>query len=355
MTSTSQQLNELKRRLRSLEARQRGREANTLIFTAVGEAVMCGCKVTEGSDSTDMVVALEGQAAGDADNHNPDFVDPPVRAFEYPNIASLKGGAYLSQDDEAEAEPPPATGTARYDIAYIFAGQSGPGFAIAQGAPSSNVKTDFDANGLDTSDFPSQFDPDLPVGAFPVGRIYVEDVYTGIQNARIADIRFIAITRQVIQGFDQTLNTDDDVQFNSVDAASMSRGGSTLYGRDNVIGTVSQSGGEPTGAVIERGSNANGEYVIFADGTAHCWHRLPVDTTETSDAQEFPYPLTPAGAGEVSPNVTFWYGTSITYRNFIQDPNNYFIAGNAGAWFVRLLSEPTAWTNPIGTVVMRVY
>ncbi|WP_347911391.1 phage tail protein [Pseudomonas grandcourensis] len=34
-----------------------------------------------------------------------------------------------------------------------------------------------------------------------------------------------------------------------------------------IIGTVSQSGGVPTGAIIERGSNANGSYVKFADGT----------------------------------------------------------------------------------------
>ncbi|WP_339119215.1 hypothetical protein [Halomonas sp. BMC6] len=35
----------------------------------------------------------------------------------------------------------------------------------------------------------------------------------------------------------------------------------------NMVGAVSQSGGAPTGAVIERGSNANGEYTKFADGT----------------------------------------------------------------------------------------
>jgi len=39
-----------------------------------------------------------------------------------------------------------------------------------------------------------------------------------------------------------------------------------LSDRD-VLGTVSQSDGVPTGAIIERGANANGEYVKFADGT----------------------------------------------------------------------------------------
>jgi len=43
--------------------------------------------------------------------------------------------------------------------------------------------------------------------------------------------------------------------------------GETVYHRGNVVGTVSESGGDPTGAVIERGSNANGEYTKFADGT----------------------------------------------------------------------------------------
>ena len=37
-----------------------------------------------------------------------------------------------------------------------------------------------------------------------------------------------------------------------------------------IVGVVSQSGGVPTGAVIERGSNANGTYVRFADGTQIC-------------------------------------------------------------------------------------
>lgn len=42
------------------------------------------------------------------------------------------------------------------------------------------------------------------------------------------------------------------------------------FRRGNILGTVSQAGGVPTGALIERGSNANGEYVRFADGTQIC-------------------------------------------------------------------------------------
>ena len=45
-----------------------------------------------------------------------------------------------------------------------------------------------------------------------------------------------------------------------------------VYTANTILGTVSQSGGVPTGAIIERGSNANGEYVRFADGTQICTH-----------------------------------------------------------------------------------
>lgn len=43
-----------------------------------------------------------------------------------------------------------------------------------------------------------------------------------------------------------------------------------VYNAGSILGTVSQSAGVPTGAVIERGINANGEYVRFADGTQIC-------------------------------------------------------------------------------------
>lgn len=40
-----------------------------------------------------------------------------------------------------------------------------------------------------------------------------------------------------------------------------------------IVGTVAQSGGVPTGAIVERGSNASGTYIRFADGTQICHHR----------------------------------------------------------------------------------
>jgi len=46
------------------------------------------------------------------------------------------------------------------------------------------------------------------------------------------------------------------------------------YQKNNILGTVSESSGVPTGAIIERGSNSNGEFVKYADGTMICTRRI---------------------------------------------------------------------------------
>jgi hypothetical protein len=40
------------------------------------------------------------------------------------------------------------------------------------------------------------------------------------------------------------------------------------------VGTVSQADGIPTGAIVQSGSNADGSYVRWADGTQICHHRI---------------------------------------------------------------------------------
>lgn len=52
-----------------------------------------------------------------------------------------------------------------------------------------------------------------------------------------------------------------------------------IYNQQSVLGTVGQVAGVPTGAIIERGSNANGEYVRFADGTQICVTQTDITTT----------------------------------------------------------------------------
>lgn len=47
-----------------------------------------------------------------------------------------------------------------------------------------------------------------------------------------------------------------------------------VFNQASILATVSQASGVPTGGIIERGSNGNGEYVRYADGTQMCWRTL---------------------------------------------------------------------------------
>ena len=53
-----------------------------------------------------------------------------------------------------------------------------------------------------------------------------------------------------------------------------------VFHQSSIMGTVSQLGGVPTGALIERQSNANGEYVRHADGTQTCHHRIDLSSVD---------------------------------------------------------------------------
>ena len=50
------------------------------------------------------------------------------------------------------------------------------------------------------------------------------------------------------------------------------------YGKSNIVGTVSQSGGVPTGAVVERGASAAGSWTKWADGTMICRKVISTDS-----------------------------------------------------------------------------
>jgi len=67
---------------------------------------------------------------------------------------------------------------------------------------------------------------------------------------------------------------------------------SEAYQKNNILGTVSESSGVPTGAIIERGSNANGEFVKYADGTMICFlssFTLSADNNEgTGSTRTYP-------------------------------------------------------------------
>lgn len=60
------------------------------------------------------------------------------------------------------------------------------------------------------------------------------------------------------------------------------------------LGTVTQTDGVPTGAIIQRGSNSNGEFVRFADGSQLCWS---VITASNAGEVTWTYPAAFVGTG----------------------------------------------------------
>ncbi|MBY6127070.1 DUF2793 domain-containing protein [Roseovarius atlanticus] len=99
-------------------------------------------------------------------------------------------------------------------------------------------------------------------------------------------------------------------------AAGATIGGQGAYHAGNLLGPVSEQDGMPTGAVIERGSTANGTYVRFADGTQICTADVNVDIDTPVGAlffsgvvtQDFPMPFVekPVGSGAMANTINGW-------------------------------------------------
>lgn len=64
------------------------------------------------------------------------------------------------------------------------------------------------------------------------------------------------------------------------------------YDQTNIVGSVSQNSGVPTGAIIERGTNAYGDFVKYADGTLICSSANSPQATSTIAANNVGTALT---------------------------------------------------------------
>ena len=72
-----------------------------------------------------------------------------------------------------------------------------------------------------------------------------------------------------------------------------------VYSTKNILGTVSQSGGVPIGAVIQRGSGPNGFFVRLADGTQICW-RIVTHDFDSNSSQNWDFQAAFADIDEVA-------------------------------------------------------
>lgn len=91
----------------------------------------------------------------------------------------------------------------------------------------------------------------------------------------------------------------------------------------DILGTVSQSDGVPTGAIIERGSNANGDYVKYADGTLICWFNNATTVTSSSAAASL----------YVTPTTSFTFPAAFSAIPCVA-PGGRYISGGSVAWSV---------------------
>jgi hypothetical protein len=119
----------------------------------------------------------------------------------------------------------------------------------------------------------------------------------------------------------------------SADAKNLTRDGSQVFSRNNILATVSQTSGVPTGGIIERASNTDGEYVRYADGTQICMnYNVGSQSTTTAigtlfratNATTWTFPaafaVSPVVSGNADDNLARWISfgppstTSVDYR-----------------------------------------
>lgn len=85
------------------------------------------------------------------------------------------------------------------------------------------------------------------------------------------------------------------------------------YSRTNILATVTQSGGVPTGGIISTGTGANGRWTMFADGTLICEFTNTVTIANATAAQyTWTFPATFSAPPVVLTGVSSTYPYLVT-------------------------------------------
>ncbi|WP_211475141.1 hypothetical protein [Collimonas humicola] len=138
----------------------------------------------------------------------------------------------------------------------------------------------------------------------------------------------------IAQQFPDALNVISAAQ-NSANAAQATAG--AKYGKANILGVVGQTGGVPTGAIIESGSNANGYYTKWANGTQHCWSSVlfPRIDVGTSGNVVWTFPAAFVTGPGVSNSIVGQEGSGDQSSVGVLSSNGLYMAiGNASVTFL---------------------
>lgn len=119
-----------------------------------------------------------------------------------------------------------------------------------------------------------------PLASFAVAsaRIYAPLAVASGSNAAPSIVNAVGDNTGIVMGgsgtsigFSVNGTSRATIDGTSLDAPNITIDNSQVYCRDNILAPVFQTLGVPAGGIIESGSNANGEYTKFADGTQICW------------------------------------------------------------------------------------
>ncbi len=111
-----------------------------------------------------------------------------------------------------------------------------------------------------------------------------------------------------------------------------------------LVGTVAQSGGTPIGAIVERGSNANGEYVRFADGTQICFSEF-TGASSSSTLWSKTLPAAFVGSTNIYPIGAEFQQASLTRRTDFS-----FYATTTTILLYAASGSPTTLTYPVRVI-----
>jgi hypothetical protein len=80
-----------------------------------------------------------------------------------------------------------------------------------------------------------------------------------------------------------------------------------VYDNKNILGTVSQSGGVPTGALSEVDTNSNGIYIKRFDGTLTNIRKATIDLSQIENNFSVAFPFVSPGGEytEISASISF--------------------------------------------------
>jgi len=173
------------------------------------------------------------------------------------NAAASEGNAATSAENAAvsatnSANSAAAAADSASDAAATLAS------ALTKAANLSDVENASAARAnIGLGDVDNTADADKPISTLQQGAL--DEKAAKGENGDITSLTGLTTPLSIAQG---------GTGANSANAAADALG---AYRKGTILGGVGQTDGVPIGAIIERGKNANGEYVRFADGTQICF------------------------------------------------------------------------------------